>query len=78
VQQEPEDPVAGLEVADRGAGVLDDAGVVAAEDDGVLVLHAHLGQQAGGDRVVDRVDRGGVHPHEQLVVARSGVGQVLA
>ena len=78
VQQEPEDLVAGLVAADGGAGLLDHAGVVAAEDDGVLVLDAHLGEQPGGDRVVDRVDRGGVHAHEHLVVGRGRRGEVLA
>ena len=78
VQDEPEDLVAGLVAADGGADLLDHAGVVAAEDDRVFVLDAHSGEHAGGDPVVDRVDRRGVHAHEDLVLGRGGLGQVLA
>jgi hypothetical protein len=38
VQQEPVDLVAGAVAVDGGAGLLDHAGVVASEDDGVVVL----------------------------------------
>jgi hypothetical protein len=74
----PKTWIARLVAADGGADLFDDAGVVAAEDDRVLVLDAHLGEHAVGDRVVDRVDRGGVHAHEHLVSGRDGFGQVLA
>ena len=43
-----------------------------------MVLDAHPGEHPGGDRVVDGVDRGGVHAHEDLVVGRRGLGEVLA
>ena len=50
-----------------GPGLLDDTGEVAAEDDREVVLE-HPVEHPGGDRVVDRVDRGGLHPHEHLAL----------
>jgi hypothetical protein len=78
VQQEAEDLIAGREAGHFGAGVLDGACVVAPERDGVLVLDAHTGKQAGRDRAVDRIDRGGVYAHEHLVGGGSGFRQILA
>ena len=67
------DPVAG----DAEADPLDDAGVVAAEDDRELVLE-HVLQRAPGDERVDRVDRRGRDAHEQLAVARPGLGEIVS
>src|SRR4051794_31428690 len=78
MHHEAEDLVAGAVAANGTASLLDDARVVAPEDHGVVVLEAHAGEHSGGDRVVDRIDRGGVHAHEDLVVGRGGDGQVLA
>ncbi len=58
-----------------GPGLRDDPGEVAAEDDGELVLEGAL-EHPGGDRVVDRVDRGGLDPHEHLAVTRDGIGEL--
>jgi hypothetical protein len=74
VQQEAEYVVAGLVLADGLADVLNHAGVVAAEDDGVLVLEADAGEHPGGDRVVKGVDRGGVHAHDDVVEGWRRVG----
>jgi hypothetical protein len=73
VRDEAEHRVARSEAAP--AGLLDDAGEVAAEDDRELVLD-HALQHPGGDRVVDRVDRGRLHADEQLSVAGLGRGQL--
>ena len=70
---EAEDLVAGREAADTIADLLDDAGVVAAERDGKLVLD-HVLEHPGGDRVVDRVGRGGADAHEHLAGAGVGAG----
>jgi hypothetical protein len=55
VQEEPEHLVADSVAADFTADLLDNTGVVTAEDDGELVFDAHLLEHPGGDRVVDRV-----------------------
>lgn len=78
VKEEAEDLVAHPEVADATAHLVDDAGVVAPERDRVVVVHTHLGEHARGDRVVDRVHRGGVDPYEHLVVGGGGLRHVLA
>ena len=58
-----------------GPGLLDDAGEVTAEDDREVVLE-HPVEHPGGDRVVDRVDRGGLHPHEHLAVGGDRCGEI--
>jgi hypothetical protein len=78
VQEKAEDLVAGRVVGNVVTDLLDDAGVVAAEGDGVLVLDAHAGEHAGGDAVVDGVGRGGLHPNEHLALTRRRGGQVVA
>jgi hypothetical protein len=77
VQDESVHVVARPVLAYGGAGLLHDACVVAAEGDGVLVLEAHAGEDAAGDRVVGGIGRGGVHAHDDLVVRRGGLGQAL-
>jgi hypothetical protein len=56
VGQEPVDLVTDRVAGDGGPGLLDDAGVVAAEDDRELVV-GHALEGAGGDEGVHRVDR---------------------
>ena len=77
VEDEAEDLVADPVAADAGADLLDDAGEVAAEGDGELVLD-HLLQRTRRDEHVDGVDGGGVHAHEQLVVAGVGLRDVVS
>ena len=52
VQEKPEHLVADGVAADFAADLLDDTGIVTAEDDGELVLDAHLLEHPGGDRAV--------------------------
>ena len=66
VKHEAKDLVADGVAGDVGADLLDDAGIVAAEDDGELVLDPHLLEQSRGDRVVGRVGRRGMDAHEHL------------
>jgi hypothetical protein len=77
MQQEPEHLVPGGIAVDRGTGLLDHAGVVAAQHHRELVLD-HASEDAAGDEGVDRVDRGGPDADQQLVVADLGGRQVLA
>jgi hypothetical protein len=77
VQQPPEHLVAWGVAGDGRADLLDHAGVVTAQHDRELVL-GHALEVAGGDEGVDRVDRGRLHPDQQLVGANLGGGQVLA
>ena len=58
--------VAGRERDHRGADRLDDAGDVPARDDREVVREGAR-QAAGADAHVDRVDAGGVHPHQHGV-----------
>jgi hypothetical protein len=76
MQQPPIHLVAWGVVGDGRGSLLDHAGVVAAQHDRELVL-GHGVEVAGGDEGVDRVDRGGLHPDQQLVGADLGGGQVL-
>jgi hypothetical protein len=78
VHEEAEDLVARRVLGHVGADLLDDAGVVAAQGDGVLVLDAHLGEHAGRDGVVHGVDRGRPDAHEHLALAGGRGGQVVA
>lgn len=52
------------------------SGDVAAQDDRDPVL-GHAVQVAGGDESVHRVDRGRLHPHQQLPGTGLGLGQVV-
>ncbi len=76
-RRKPKTFVVDAVAADAGADLLDDAGKVAAERDGELVL-GHLLQRTRRDEDVDRVDRGGAHAHEQLVVADVGRRDVVS
>src|SRR4051794_10892758 len=78
VQQEAEDLIPGRVVGDVGPDLLDDAGVVAAEGDGVLVVDAHLGEHARGDGVVDGVDGRRLDADEHLARAGGRGGHVVA
>lgn len=78
VQEEAEDLVTGRVAGDARADLLDDAGVVATEGDGVLVLDAQLGEHPGGDAVVDGVGGGCLHPDQHLALTRRRGGQVVA
>ncbi|HET9738511.1 MAG TPA: hypothetical protein VFP78_10355 [Solirubrobacteraceae bacterium] len=78
MQEEAEDLVTGRVAGDARADLLDDAGVVATEGDGVLVLDAQLGEHPGGDAVVDGVGGGGLHPDQHLALTRRRGGQVVA
>jgi hypothetical protein len=73
-QQPSVDLVAGGITGDGRADLLDDPGVVAAQDDRELIGEHGL-EVAGGDAGVDRVDRGGLDPDEQLAGADLGVGR---
>ena len=73
MQQEPEHGIPGGMAVDRGAGLLDHAGVVAAQHHRELVVD-HAPEDAAGDEGVDRVDRGGPDADQQLVVADLGGG----
>jgi len=77
MEEEAEHLVADPVAADAGADLLDDACEVAAENDGELVLD-HLLQRSSRHEHVDRVDRGGVHAHEHLVVADVRLGDVVS
>jgi hypothetical protein len=73
VQQPSVDLVAGGVAGDGRADLLDDAGVVAAQDDRELIGEHGL-EVAGGDAGVDWVDRGGLDPDQQLPGADLGAG----
>ncbi len=76
VEQEAEDVVAHLVVPHVVSDLLDDTGVVTAEDDREVVVDAHLLEHSGGDPVVDWVDGGRVDAHEDLVGRGCGCRQV--
>jgi hypothetical protein len=77
LREEPVDFVAFGVAPHVGARLLYDAGIVAAEYDGELVVD-HAAQHPGRDGTVGAVDRGGAHAHEHLVVGRCGCREVLA
>jgi hypothetical protein len=77
VRQEPEDLVPGGVAGDLPAGLLDHARVVAAQHHRELVV-GHASEGAGGQEGVDRVDRGGLDPDQQLLRADLRGGQLVA
>jgi hypothetical protein len=77
VQDEAEDPVAHRITLDIRADCLDDARVVTAEDDRKVVVD-HFPQHPGRDRVVDGVDRGRAHTHDESAGRGCRLGKVVA
>ena len=75
MEDEAEDFVPNPVAADAGAHSFDDAGEVATERDGKLVL-GHRLQRSCRNEDVDRVDRGGTYAHEQLVFGDVGLWDV--
>jgi hypothetical protein len=59
------------------ADCFDGARVVAAEDDGKVVVD-HFPQHPRRDRVVDGVDRGGAHAHNHAAGRGGRIGQIVA
>jgi hypothetical protein len=77
VQEEAEDLIPDRKAIDVRADCVDRARVVTAEDDGIVGVD-HLPQHARRDRVVDGIDRGRPHAHNENVGRDCRIGQVVA